>query len=153
VPDSPELSLAWLPKLIARTKPDGSAAFTDREIDDFLAVLLISSAYDRALLTPRLVVLVEDFALRAGVTTGAEPSAREAAVMRYLEAHPLNPELLVQFRLAAREELVAEGAGEHFYKLLGVEPRKLTEPGTPPPKGAVPAGPLARFLVRAPDED
>lgn len=144
--------LRWLPGLVARRDPDGRYRYSELEVLDFIAVFLMELGVAPRHLPPPFIALLGDFARRAGVPADADLESTKTAVLAYLSAHPLNPELTFELERGLREGLAIprdEEIGAAFQRFVGAGSRPLTgmlgAVSTPP--GAVPGGPLARFMA------
>lgn len=143
--------LDWLPTLFDRKNADGEYAYSDAEMRDFIAAMLLAIGFARDALTPELEHLLAELARRAGVDPAADPQAAEESLRAYYEQNPLNKELVREFRLGLRTALVREGSGglaAAFTKYLQSGGRQLFEPRTAPREGAVKGGPLGFFMAR-----
>lgn len=86
--------------------------------------------------------LVGRFAVRCGIARGAPVADVQAAIAAYLQKKPLNEDIVAAVHAIAREKLAEGNLGAAVQKFTGV----LGGDGERP-KGTVPAGPMARFLV------
>ena len=99
--------------------------------------------------TPGVKTLLEGFVAKLGPVDS--PEGLSEAVGRHYQAHPVDPllwrALEAVFRTLLLEEAGCEGLSG---KLIGsTTPGARFAPRTPPAKGAVRAGPMARFALGA----
>lgn len=144
--------LRWLPGLVARRDEGGGYRYSELEVLDFVAVFLVELGVHPGRLPREFVALLGDFARRAGVPLDASADETKAAILRYLEAHPLNPELTFELQRGLREGLAIPrdediGAAFHRFMGAGVRPIGSLIAKAPAPAGAIAGGPLARFMA------
>lgn len=145
-PDDP---LPWLGALLSARAEDGGFRWAEREVEDFLAAMLLNLGVGSTPLTPELSALLARFARRAGVTPGASADETREVIEAHFRAHPLPPDLLTEFRMRFRDSVVALGSSElegRLEQVLARAPRRL--PTAERPEGTVPAGPLGLFLAK-----
>jgi hypothetical protein len=138
--------------LVRRRTKDGSRKFTRLEVEDFFAAVIITLGFVPSALPAELARMMVDFAHRAQVADQASPEENTAAVERYFEAHPIDRELSMELARGLRE-MTLLGAGDDlaqtFARFSGTAfPAERRAPGSPPPQGAVRAGPLGYFLAQ-----
>lgn len=77
---------------------DGSYAYTDEEVRDFLPMLLLGAGNVQAeQLTEEVADLLGEFAKKAGLTPGESAEAVSAKVAGYYADHPPNAALVASF--------------------------------------------------------
>lgn len=148
-------TLDWLIGIFERRTDAGDFFYTNETLLGFLPVMLMSFGFDASELPPKLELIMADFADRAGVTPAMTPLETERALASYIEAHPLDEQLVFEFNRGVREERVTRGnedVAEAFAKYLADSDRNIADLfGThrrEAKEGAVAAGPMAMFLLR-----
>jgi hypothetical protein len=141
--------LRWLLRLFRKRTLDNHHCFSPREIEDFLAGLLVQNGYEESTLPPEVHLLMTRFSHRIGMLPGDSPETATAKVLAYYQAHPLNPELTLAFQQELRDLMVAAGSTgakeEAVKKWVCDLSGRLARPT--PPEGTV-RGPLAQSALR-----
>lgn len=135
-------------RALAATDDEGRLRFPLVDVEDFLAVLILSFPPEERGLDEESTLLLGRFAARAGVNGMLAPEDAMASVEAYLVAHPLDPHILEAAARVAREHLSRGGvAGDLLARFTAEKRSGGVLGGGKRPEGTVPAGPLARFLV------
>lgn len=134
-------------RALAATDAEGRLRFRLVDVEDLLAVVILSFPPEERALDEESTLLLGRFAERAGVRGQLAPADAMAAVEAYLVEHPLDPPLLEAATRVAREHLAEGGAAGDLLARFTAEKRAGVLGGGQRPAGTVPAGPLARFLV------
>lgn len=134
--------------LLANAGPEDRDA-----LEDVLAVIVLAVPIAERPTDDDVIALLGRFALRVGLRGDEPAGGAEAAIERYLEAHPLKTSLVEPAARAAREHLGAGGGlKDTLARFTGEREQKGVLGGTGArPKDATAAGPLARFLVHKKD--
>lgn len=144
--------LDWLPGLFERRTEHGDFAYTDEELRELLAAMILAFGYRPEDLTPPVERLLAGLAVKAGVDPEGSREDAEATLRRYFAEHPINPVLVRDFQHHFRAALVdvsGSTIAEVFSKYLETGERKLAfEPRAEPKEGAVRGGPLGFFLAK-----
>jgi hypothetical protein len=89
-------------ELLNRKRSDGRPVFPSRHVKDLFCLLVLSSGVRTELLPPNLQRMLGEFALRVGFSGKGSLSN---AVSAYFISHPLDPELLKEFRGWMKQDL------------------------------------------------
>ena len=151
--EQPAASVAWLVDVLQSRSEDGDYQFSEQELHDFLAAVLLGASADLGPLPVEVVGIMEGFCARADLSTGQSPTEVRDRVERYFEANPLNSKLLFAYHSGSRDALLTQNTFSMDTKTLGriganatVLISGRTEPAPP---GSVRGGPLAGFLSHA----
>lgn len=150
-----ERVVSELSELFFGTRSDGSPAFTEDELRNFLPLVFLRAARSPA--APPMSKAVErflaDFAAKLGVEPKMPADEVQKRIAEHYAKHPVNPALASAFERVLREQTAlhgADGASRRLAEFLGEQ--VTTEgyrPGAPKPEGSLRAGPLARFQAGA----
>lgn len=150
-----ERVVSELSELFFGTRSDGSPAFTEEAVLNFLPLVFMRAARSPA--APPMPKAVERFLADFAAKLGVEPKMPADEVQKRMAAHyakhPVNPARASAFERVLREQTAlhgADGASKRLAEFLGEH--VTTEgyrPGAPKPEGSLRAGPLARFQAPA----
>jgi hypothetical protein len=136
-------------RALAATDREGRLQFARVDVEDFLCVLILRMPPEQRALDDDAVLMLGRFAQRASMKPGSSPDEIFAAVAAYLEKQPLNAKLLDAAASVAREHLATLGSAGNALAQFSDEKRAGVLGGDGKrPEGTIPAGPLARFLVK-----
>jgi hypothetical protein len=94
--------MIWLSELFER--------YSREEIEDLVGAYLLTVGFDSKT-PPVLIGAIEALAQRAGVEAGEAREVSQQKLRKYLEEHPLNPELKLHFELGIRESTARKDTG------------------------------------------
>lgn len=145
-------AFAWFAGLEGRRNRDGTRAFTEQELDDFFAALLLSIGFDVDELPVELRGALAAFARRAGVVSGASPEETCDSIAAYFEKSPLRRELVIEFKEKMRAVVLSEDPHELGRAFARFVPERrsstVRSAAGSPPEGAVRGGALGFFAAR-----
>src|SRR5688572_13538622 len=109
-------------KAMAATDKDGRLLHKLQDVEDFLALLILTSPVKDRGVDEEATMLLGRFAQRAKIQLGADEAAVSAAVDAYFKANPLNDDVVKAAAKVAASHL-AQGAkgtvGEAFKQFAG----------------------------------
>jgi len=110
------------------------------EIEDLFATFFLSIGFDPKTIAPVFLGMIESFAARAGIEKGEDREVSQAKIRRYLDQHPLNPELKLRFELVMREGFASHDTGslERAFARFADEELAKCAPSRERPKGTRP---------------
>lgn len=127
------------------------AAFPRDDVEDFLAVLVLTRPAPQPPLDDDAALLVGRFAARAGIARGSSAADARAGIDAYLAHKPLSEAVITAVHALARERAASAtgtDVGDALARFAGeTAPTGVLGGGGERPKGTVPAGPMARFVV------
>jgi hypothetical protein len=139
----------WLAGLLLRKNDDGTLKFTTEQVEDFFGAIFLIRGFAAGELEPSVENAVLALATRAALDPNDTPEARGQKLNTYFEAHPIPPELSVDFTQLLQEEIVQDGTAEEaraFLELIDAAPTKFENRERK--AGTHPGGALGFFMAK-----
>ncbi len=139
----------WLTGLLLRENDDGSLKFTTAQVEDFFGAIFLIRGFAAGELEPSVENAVLALATRADLDPNDTPQERGQKLNTYFEAHPIPPELSVDFTQLLQEEIAQDGTAEEaraFLELIDAAPAKFEKRERK--EGTHPGGALGFFMAK-----